>query len=112
MSELTTEALAELVKSALAELGSTPDEVANALRNAGIRGSRAECGTCPVALWLILRVPELCSTPGVCDWDVHRRGVLADDDYWLPLPEAVADFITAFDHDGAYRDLDRLAVTS
>lgn len=109
MSELTTEALAELVRAALAGLGKTADQVAETLRTAGIVGAREDGCACPVALYLAREVPELKGEFGQFRWNVDRKGVSADTVWVLDHPVAVWQFITAFDLRDDYEDL---AVTS
>lgn len=106
-------ALVALVEAALAELGDTPDEVARTLRGAGIRGHKSECGTCPVALWLAHRVPELRGPGGMFLWDVNRVGIADARGDWVAwMPDPVCRFISLFDHEDEYEDLVAAGVAS
>lgn len=108
MSELTRSDLAEMVRVALAELGDTPDAVAETLRRAGIQGRRQSSCGCPVALWLARRVPALLDRNGLFRWEVTAGAVLdGDGEVWVGLPVPVKRFIEHFDtSDPAYLDLE------
>ena len=101
----TDEELAAL----LASLGSSADEVADALYAAGVRGKPDDATCCPVANWLSEETgfEPYVEREGVClylDIDINDE----QPQLRAETPAAVAEFIRRFDHDG-YRDLnDRL----
>lgn len=80
------------VDKELESLGSTPEEVAETLRKAGVKGYRALDRDCPVARHLARLTDE--------PWSVGR--VYADclglrDDYAYILPDPVSVFTSKFD---------------
>jgi hypothetical protein len=88
----------------LAELGSTPDEVAATLETTGVQGIPRDNRSCAVALYLSALVgtePRIRSvTVGHCSLmitlvapvDARPAGRL-----WVQLPKAVRGFVAAFD---------------
>lgn len=106
MADLTSAALAELVKAALQELGTSSAEVAQTLLAAGITGERHDCRACPVARWVALRVPEVRDAFGRSTWLVSTESVAELDGLRVELPDPVARFITAFDQHNRYPDLE------
>lgn len=95
----------------LTELGQTADDVAAALRTAEITGERHNPHHCPIARYLAQRVRQVAPsgqlTVSVTTWtrvevDQPDTGYHAVE---VPTPEAVNDFITAFDTGAAYADL-------
>jgi len=104
---VTATTTARRVRYLLADLGDSPDAVAETLRAAGITGVREVGSACPVANWLHHQEPTL------GDLEVSEEEVallLSDDDEpgdhfeWVIQTDAVADFIVRFDH-GHYPDL-------
>lgn len=96
------------VAEAIAALGTTPNAVAESLSREALVGKpRDDCG-CPVALYLQAVIEE------------HPRAGIYHDDHWFAcvwskgrgrnaeltvnLPDAVRDFVLAFDR-GEYPDL-------
>jgi hypothetical protein len=88
----------------LVSLGSEPDEVAQALRAAGIYGYRDEPASCPVANWL---AQETGLSPHVDRAAVELYPIPIGDEGPLvesATPLAVAEFVGRFDN-GEYSDL-------
>lgn len=101
-------AVADQVRDLLAQLGDTPDQVADRLRALGIKGERyGNC--CPVANYLASEVPA-------CFFRVYEHGVAI---YKAPyvsaydradVPGPVERFIRRFDEEhGPYLDLVEVA---
>lgn len=90
------------VKQAYRELGSTPDEIAEKLRQLGIRGSPAKPWSCPIANYL--RRKTKASYVSVVAIAEVVRGT-PPTKVIVGNPPAVDDFIDAFDNDGAYGNL-------
>lgn len=89
------------VTAALAELGDTPDAVADSLRAKGIKGARrAECD-CPVANYL--RTLDGISEIEVSGTEVFL-GPSIDQGIGIEMPVSVAGFVHHFD-EGVYLDL-------
>ncbi len=80
---------AEAIK-ALESLGSTPDEVAQSLRDKGIKGARCHTGYCPLAKLI--------------GGYVHVQGAYVGREEGFELPKACKEFIRAFDY-GSYQDI-------
>lgn len=93
MTAPTAERVAEL----LAELGDTPDAVADKLRALGVKGYRNDCGACPIAAYLAVGTDYA----GI---EVSGYSVFVDDVRATGLPQSVAGFIRSFDR-GVYLDL-------
>lgn len=83
------------VEEKLRSLGDTPDAIAGALRDAGIRGERRRCHTCPLARWF----EQLTGEPTVV---VGWFAFVGTAEY--PLPAAAQDFVALFDT-GRYDEL-------
>lgn len=104
---------ADLIRRLLQSLGRTADEIAESLRQAGIRGVRGAACRCPIYEWLD-RALDRHAPSGTCmfidqvggmiEFRVHRCG---DDYAWgsMNVSTPVREFITAFD-EGAYPDLE------
>jgi hypothetical protein len=92
------------LEQALAELGSTADEIAAALIAKQMRGSRKSGTCCPIATYLSVAFDE----PEVTENSIS----VADGDYdapWIHTPRHVHEFITRFDG-GEWPELDIAAV--
>jgi hypothetical protein len=88
------------VLSRLTDLGETPDQVAQALFELGVRGYPGRSVMCPVATWLKLRYSGEWT---VSSSETHSLGDLASG-IVVGNPEQVAQFIEDFDG-GKYTDL-------
>jgi hypothetical protein len=88
--------------AALAELGDTPDAVADRLRALEIKGWRGSESMCPVAVYLA-RV-DYSWVVEVLDIEVWFHIERLDDAFEMPLPEPVSEFVQRFDK-GVYLDL-------
>ncbi len=96
--------------TALVDLGSTVDQVADTLLLHGVTGVPRNGGGCPITCWVKRQVPEVahlfrCVSDGPWLWiDAdYLHGYLPDGArVRIPLPVAVVDFIDAFDA-GQYR---------
>lgn len=96
--------IAEL-EQALAELGSTADEIAATLIAKEMRGSRKLGSCCPIATYLhvAFEAPEV--TENTVSVDRYEQT-------WVNTPEHVAEFITRFDGgEWPELDIDRLELT-
>jgi hypothetical protein len=96
----------------LTDLGPTADDIAATLRAAKITGDRHNSSTCPIARYLTQRVRQAAPSSQIITVSVHTRIHIEIDDpdtghcsVTIETPEAVDQFITAFDGDGAYPDL-------
>lgn len=73
----------------------TPDEIADVMRRAGIRGRRCSAKRCPIANWVVLQIPQfggvVVGTATVSVLDPSRHLISAT------LPNSVASFISRFD---------------
>jgi hypothetical protein len=90
----------EKLSQALASLGETPDQVAETLKQAGVRGRRRDYQCCPVASYLS-KVACKNITVGL-----HKAGydpMAADGQVDVPSP--VQTFILRFDLQEAYPSL-------
>lgn len=91
------------LRNSLTGMGSTREEVAKTLRDAGIKGKRRCAGECPVALYLMQdeELPEATvasRAPMAMAGPQGGRVVIR-------LPTPVEEFVNAFDS-GRYEDLD------
>lgn len=93
---------AEMLAQALADLGDTPDAVADHLRSLGLKGKPVSGDCCPIARYLVQRGFEWAS--------VNHLSVLVNNparefaQHIEPCPKPVRRFIQRFD-DGVYLDL-------
>ncbi len=96
--------------TALVDLGSTVDAVADTLLLHGVTGRRNNGGDCPITRWVKRQVPEVadlftCVAPYGVDnlWidDQFMIGQVGGTSVAITLPVPVVDFITAFDR-GAF----------
>lgn len=97
------------VTELLADLGGTADAVADRLRALGIKGTRHDGCSCPIAN--LLR-SNGCGTSEleVSNYHVYPTGSLIPNDQEVPqLPPPVTQFIRRFD-EGVYLDLVATAV--
>lgn len=101
------------LKSLLAGLGSTADEIAATLRAAGIKGSRTDCHDCPGARYIASkaheRVPATDQVTVTLTADkavigITRPGTDHYQEVKASTPEALEDFLDGFDG-GDYDDL-------
>lgn len=93
--------LAVQVRELLAELGNTPDEIAETLRRLSITGDRYLSNSCPVANYLNLTTAVHDDRCYVSFSSVRLRG---SGRYVAAVPPPVATFARLFDA-GDYRDL-------
>lgn len=100
----------------LQSLGKTPDEVAMSLRAQGVKGEKLSNRMCPVLNGIYKACPDYWSGLVIVngkkgeDGHWHYAATLHDAQIMDPkLPEAVMDFIGAFDH-GRYPDLEATTV--
>jgi hypothetical protein len=88
----------------LADLGNSPHEIAETLREAGVKGQRKLSERCPIAKWLTTQTN--CREVQV---DYGAAGVYLTlgpgESFICTPPAAIDEFIRAFD-DGEYPDLD------
>jgi len=96
MNDSETLAAVQAAVEKLGELGSA-DAIARLLAREGIRGARGLSAICPLAVYLS-RVVGKPVTVGMTSWYIN-------DEFGGDLPDAVVDFIAAFDDDGAYPEL-------
>ncbi len=90
------------VAIALQSLGTSADDVADALDTGGWRGLRHDAGACPVSLYLTATLPDVRGAAvGTGEATVHP---IDGPDEEIDLPPAVATFVEAFDG-GAYPEL-------
>jgi hypothetical protein len=109
----TSEPLTEQwLSDVLTELGPTADDIAASLRTAKITGDRNDPSTCPIARYLAQRVRQAAPSCRITAISVSTRirvGVDVPDTGYCSVavetPEAVDQFITAFDKEAAYPDL-------
>ncbi len=96
--------------TALVDLGTTPDAVADTLLLHGVTGVRSNGGECPITRWVKRQVPEVahlftCVVPWGDDnlWidDKFVIGQIGGAAVTIRLPVAVEDFIVDFDR-GVY----------
>lgn len=85
----------------LEALGKTPEEVAAALRAAGIKGERGSMCHCPLAMYLRSLGAEKAE---VGSYVFYPTGEILTSRS-VQLPEACSDFIDKFDCEGAFDDL-------
>jgi hypothetical protein len=86
----------------LDELGRTGPDVAAALENGGHYGALEDCGTCPVAVYLLrcdLGLTEVLVDVGQIELTFSGGSTV-----YLDTPEPVGQFIQAFDN-GAHPEL-------
>ncbi len=96
--------------TALVDLGSTSDAVADTLLLHGVTGLRYNGGDCPITRWIRRQLPDVAHL-FVCVAPYGTDNLWIDDQYIIgqvhgvavaiTLPNAVADFITDFDR-GVY----------
>lgn len=105
---------AQWLQNLLTGLGSAADEVAAALRTAGIKGVRTDAHDCPGARYAAAKARELvapdCQVAVTLTQEQTVIGITtaSPDDYQevsASTPEAVEDFLSRFD-DGQYGDLE------
>lgn len=102
--------IAERISALLESLGSTPDDVANQLRDRSITGTPEDPCSCPIANLIKAEIPEAADRslwdgsdePG--SFFVCRNYVRAPDGEITP-PYAVGLFIYGFDNGIDYNDL-------
>jgi hypothetical protein len=98
------------VKALLAELGTSPQEVADKLMSLGIWGHKGSVPSCPIARYLQRRRPGpqyLVETGKVAVVvDIKTDGDPFPVNYWVDvdMPDPVFDFIVNFDA-GEYEEL-------
>lgn len=87
----------QTVHDLLTSMGSTPDEVSDTIRRAGIRGHQYSSATCPVARYLSRELAKRWDAPVVAyTWD--RTTVCSDHGILnIPTPLPVLAFDRAFD---------------
>lgn len=102
----------EWLSGVLTGLGSTADEVATILRAAGITGERSNGVRCPIAVYVRAKAKERAlSASRVGVWtgantvSVWIRAHNGEESVSVELPQAVIDFIEAFDSGSGYGDL-------
>jgi len=92
------------IRAALDKLGSTSEEVAEKLKEKGVKGARRSVGTCPIAIYLWREGFKwengvgTMIVGGSCISDNPRADLMA-------TPGVVADFIRDFDR-GNYPELE------
>lgn len=84
----------EQLKKALEALGETPDAVAQALQQRGVRGVKGMARCCPVASYLTKEFPSI-KTLGVTR--AYVRVDVEGGEVYAFLPESVGVFVTHFD---------------
>ena len=101
------QSLTDQITATLGGLGETSDDIANALRNKGIRGTRASADVCPLAYYLREQFPQQFQGIGfqVGCYQVTVYNQHGDMATAAILTEGQADFVRSFDN-GNYPDLD------
>ena len=98
------------LKEALAQLGTTSDEVAWSLRRLGIRGNKNSGATCPIANYLRPLFSWFHSIDAVQIYQTYSPtfGEDPEEDYVgvCSCPAPIDEFINRFDEDGDYPDLE------
>ncbi len=103
---MSTALTGEWLRSLLAGLGNTADEVAATMRATGIKGPRASAHDCPGARLIAARAGELAAATSqvavtlTADAAVIGITPAAPGNYWeitASTPEAVEDFLDGFD---------------
>lgn len=98
----TTDPITDLVKSLLADLGTTSDEIAANLKRLRCTGHRKDCTRCPIAVYLEKHGIYLRDTRGVAGGEVE---FISNSDYRVvPLSKPIREFIDQFD-EGEHPDL-------
>jgi len=98
---MTTVNITAQVETTLAELGDTPDAIADRLRALGIKGRQHSMRFCPIA-----RLIEPLNGVEFVEVDGRYAFLSPDIDTtdWVWLPQPVREFVSWFD-DGVYLDL-------
>lgn len=101
----------QLLATALVDLGTTVDQVADTLLLHGVTGTPRNGSRCPVTRWVTRQVPQVahlfrCVVGGDQPWlwitPAFLEGVLHNGQrVEIPVPVAVGDFIADFDR-GAF----------
>lgn len=89
----------EKILAALAALGSNAYEIAETLREKGIKGDPAFCATCPIAVYLSRKLPTAKFFVTIHSVTWHARSTFASGG--MDLPSAIKGFVRRFD-DGEF----------
>jgi hypothetical protein len=91
------------IPTLVAQLGSTPNQIARSLLAKGCTGIQESPNHCPLANYLCLQGYPYISVD-LCDLIVFNQSEPHKDPYRLRLPPVFSDFIEAFD-EGGYPEL-------
>jgi hypothetical protein len=107
--DLHRDEIADRIAELIADLGDTPDAIAQHLGDAGITGNLVDATCCPIANYLLAAEPciDVIDVYG----DTIAASTVTGETAHLSAPDAVNEFVTLFDTERYPHLIDHRAVT-